>query len=172
MWKWIAIILGLVCAAFIAIGFVRPEVSAVNSTVINRSPEVVWRVFTDAARAREWMTGLQSIQTISGGHLQPGSVHKLVFIDGNRRMELNETVTAVEPNRLFAFDSSMEEMNGTTNVILAPKDAGTELTFESVYRGNSIVWRCMLVIMQHALDERETVDLARLKLLVEKEPAG
>src|SRR5258705_10515448 len=151
MWKWIAVILGLVCAAFIAIGFVRPEVSAVDSTVINRSPEVVWRVFTDAARAREWMTGLQSIQTISGGHLQPGSVHKLVFIDGNRRMELNETVTAVEPNRLFAFDSSMEEMNGTTNVILAPKDAGTELTFESVYRGNSIVWRSMLVIMRHAL---------------------
>ncbi|MGH8314891.1 MAG: SRPBCC family protein, partial [Steroidobacterales bacterium] len=169
MWKWIAIILGLLCAAFIALGFFKPEVSAVNSTLINRSPEVVWRIFTDPARAKEWMTGLDSIQTISGGHLQPGSVHKLVFIDGDRRMDLSETVTAVEPNRLFAFDSSMEEMHGTTNVILAPRDAGTELTFESVYRGNSIVWRSMMVIMEHAINERETVDLARLKLLVEKE---
>jgi len=172
MWKWIAIILGLVCAAFIAIGFFKPEVSVVNSTVINRSPEVVWRVFTDTARAKEWMTGLDSIQTISGGHLQPGSVHKLVFIDSGRRMDLTETVTAVEPNRLFAFDSSMEEMHGTTNVILAPKDAGTTLTFESVYRGNSIVWRSMMVVMQHSIEERGSNDLAKLKLLVEKEPAG
>ena len=172
MWKWIAIILGLACAAFVAIGFWKPEVSTVNSTVINRSPEVVWRVFTDPARTKEWMTGLESMQTISGGHLQPGSVHKLVFVEGNRRIELNETVTAVEPNRLYSFDSSMEEMHGTTNVILAPKDAGTEVTLESVYRGNSIVWRSMMVVMQHAMHERETVDLARLKLLVEKEPAG
>src|SRR5258705_1303275 len=163
MWKWIAVILGLVCAAFIAIGFVRPEVSAVDSTVINRSPEVVWRVFTDAARAREWMTGLQSIQTISGGHLQPGSVHKLVFIDGNRRMELNETVTAVEPNRLFAFDSCMEEMNGTTNGIPSPQDTGTKLTFESIYRWDSIGWRSIPGTMANALDDRAQVDIARPK---------
>lgn len=172
MWKWIAIILGLACTAFIALGMIKPEIEIASGAVINRSPEVVWRVFTDPARAKEWMTGLDSIQTISGGHLQPGSVHKLVFVDGDRRLDMQETVTAVEPSRRFAFASSMEEMNGTTEVILAPKDAGTELTFKSVYRGNSIVWRSMMVVMQHSIEERETQDLARLKALVEKEPAG
>lgn len=172
MWKWSAIVIGLLCAGFLALGVSKPEVSIRSSTVIQRSPEVVWKVFTDTARTAQWMTGLKSMQTISGKHLEPGSRHKLVFNEGGDLVELEEVVTAVEPMRLYAFDSSMKQSTGSTVVRLTPKDGGTELSFESVYRGRTLWWRSLMAVMQPMISKTDDEYLQKLKTLVEKEPAG
>ncbi len=172
MWKWVAIVIGLVCAGLLALGISKPEISIHSSTVIQRSPEVVWKVFTDTARTPEWMTGLKSMKTISGAHLEPGSRHKLVFNEGGDLVELEEVVTAVEPNKLYAFDSSMNRLTGTTVVRLTPKDGGTELSFESVYRGRTLWWRSMMAVMQPVISKTDEEYLLKLKALIEKEPAG
>jgi uncharacterized protein YndB with AHSA1/START domain len=170
MWKWIAIVIGLLCIAFLALGFIKPDIQVVNSTLVNRSPDVVWKVFTDVPRTKDWLTDLHSMETISGGHLAVGSRHKLVFQQGNHRTEMEEVVTAVEPDKLYSFDASMDVMKGSTNVRLTPKDGGTELAFESSYAGQSILWRSMMVIMRPMILKREAEDMAKLKALVEAEP--
>jgi len=170
MWKSIAVVIGLLIVAFFALGFIKPEIQVTSSTVINRSPEVVWKVFTDPPRTKQWLTGLQSMETISGAHLEVGSRHRLTFREGNRWIQMDEIVTAVEPGRLYAFNSSMDAMKGSTNVRLMPKDGGTELALESIYGGRSMVWRSILVVMQGTIARREAEDMAKLKALVEAEP--
>jgi hypothetical protein len=90
MWKWIAIVIGLACAGFLALGVIKPEVSTRNSTVVR----------------------------------------------------------------------------------LTPKDGGTELSFESVYRGRTVWGRSMLALMQSVISNTEDEYLLKLKTLIEKEPAG
>ena len=170
MWKSIVIVVGLLVLAFFALGFIKPEIQVTSSTVINRSPEVVWKVFTDPPRTKEWLTGLQRMETISGAHLAVGSRHRLTFREGNRWIEMDEVVTAVEAGRLYAFNSSMDVMKGSTNVRLMPKDGGTELAFESIYGGRSMFWRSIMVVMQGTIARREAGDMAKLKALVEAEP--
>ncbi|HZF16620.1 MAG TPA: SRPBCC family protein [Steroidobacteraceae bacterium] len=172
MWKWIAMVVGLLCAGFLMLGFIKPEVAVRNSTVVQRSPEVVWKVFTDGARATRWMPGLKSIETISGAPLQVGSRHKLVFGEGGGNVEMEEVVTAVEPNKLFAFDANLKDATGSTIVRLTPSDGGTELSFESVYRGRSVWGRSMMALMQSVISKNEDENLQKLKVLIEEEPAG
>lgn len=172
MWRWVAVAAGVVIAAFLAIGIVKPSVSISHSTLVNRSPEVVWKVFTDASRAKEWMTGLMSMETVSGTRMTVGSRHKLVFLENDRRVEMQETITALEPGKLYAFDSSMEQMTGSTTVRLTPKDGGTQLTFEGDFRGRSMLWRSLMAILQPMIDKRQGEDMDKLKALVEAEPAS
>jgi uncharacterized protein YndB with AHSA1/START domain len=170
MWKSIGIVIGVLIVAFFALGFIKPEIQVASSTAIGRSPEVVWKVFTDRPRTKQWLTGLESMETISGAHLAVGSHHRLTFREGNRWIEMDEVVTAVEPGKLYAFNSSMDVMKGSTYVRLAPKDGGTELAFESIYGGRSMFWRSILVVMQGTIARREAEDLAKLKALVQAEP--
>jgi carbon monoxide dehydrogenase subunit G len=170
MWKWIAILTGIACAAFFAVGFIKPEVHIVNSVHVHRSPDVVWKVFTDMSRSKEWLTGLNSMERISGEHLAVGTRSKLVFFDGGRREEMEETTTAVEPGKLYAFDSSMDMMSGSTSVRLTPNGAGTDLTFDSTYAGKTFLWRSALALMQSSVEKRGAEDMGKLKALVEAEP--
>jgi uncharacterized protein YndB with AHSA1/START domain len=171
MWKWVAVAVGVVVAAFFGIGVIVPHVSVTRSTMINRSPDVVWKVFTDTSRTKDWMTGLMSMETVSGAPMTVGSRHHLVFLERDRRVDMQETVTAVEPGRLYAFDSSMEQATGHTTVRLAPKDGGTEIAIASVYTGQSMLWRSVMVMVSSMIGEREGEDLAKLKALAEAEPA-
>jgi uncharacterized protein YndB with AHSA1/START domain len=170
MWKSIAIVIGLLIVAFFALGFIKPEIQVTSSTVINRSPEVVWKVFTDRPRTKLWLTGLERMETISGAHLAVGSRHRLTFREGNRWIQMDEVVTAVEPGKLYAFKSSMDMMKGSTVVRLTPKDGGAELTFESIYGGRSMFWRSVMAVMQGTIARRQAEDMAKLKALVEAEP--
>lgn len=170
MWKWTAIIVGLICAAFLALGFIHPVVHVTNSILVERSPAVAWKVFTDVPRTKDWLTGLHSIEIISGQQLAVGTRSKLVFFDGGRREELEETTTAVDPGKLYAFDASMDEFTGSTRVRLTPQGGGTQIVFESSYAGRSLLWRSIMAIMQSTIEKREAGDLAKLKALIEAEP--
>jgi len=170
MWRWVAIAAGVVAAGFLGIGVLVPHVSVTHSALINRSPEVVWKVFTDASRAKEWRTGLMSMETMSGAPLTAGSRRHFVFLERDRRVDMQETITAIEPPRLYAFDSTMEQAKGHTTVRLTPKDGGTEIAAESVYTGQSMLWRSLMVVFNSQIGEREAEDLAKLKALAEAEP--
>jgi uncharacterized protein YndB with AHSA1/START domain len=172
MWRWVAVAVGVLVVAFLCIGVVKPSVSVSLSTLVNRSPEVVWKVFTDASRAKEWMTGLMSMETVSGTRMTVGSRHKLVFLENDRRVEMEETLTAIEPGKLYAFDFSLKEATGSTTVRLTPKDGATQLTFEGDFRGRSMLWRSLMVILQSMVDKRQSEDMEKLKTLAEAEPAG
>jgi uncharacterized protein YndB with AHSA1/START domain len=172
MGKWIVIAVGVVVAVFLTLGAAMPQIKVVSRATIGRSPAVVWRVFTDEARTKEWLSGLRSMETISGAPLTVGSQHRLTLMESGEKMQMLEVVTAVEPEKLYAFDSAMEELKGHTDVTLARNGTGTEIVFDAVYDGGSLLQRSLMVLMQPQMQERQGKNLAKLKALVEAEPAG
>jgi hypothetical protein len=54
----------------------------------------VARLFADPDKLVKWQRGLPSIEPLSGEPGQPGSTARLVFLNGKRRLEMVETITA------------------------------------------------------------------------------
>jgi polyketide cyclase/dehydrase/lipid transport protein len=54
----------------------------------------VARLFADPDNLVKWQRGLQSIEPLSGEPGKPGSTSRLVFLNGKRRLEMVETITA------------------------------------------------------------------------------
>ncbi|WP_019204387.1 SRPBCC family protein [Tsukamurella sp. 1534] len=77
------------------------------SIEINRPRQDVVRLLADPAQMPKWLRGLVSHEPVSGIHGQLGTISRVVFQTGNRRMEATETITRVDPAELEDIPSSM-----------------------------------------------------------------
>ncbi|OAN60574.1 hypothetical protein A8B79_08605 [Balneola sp. EhC07] len=75
-----------------------------GSIVINKSIELVARLFADPANLKEYQDGFQRKELISGESGKNGAVSKMYYDDGKRKMELTETITSNNlPHSFEAF---------------------------------------------------------------------
>ena len=75
-----------------------------GSIVINKSIELVARLFADRANLKEYQDGFQRKELISGESGKNGAVSKMYYDDGKRKMELTETITSNNlPHSFEAF---------------------------------------------------------------------
>jgi hypothetical protein len=75
-----------------------------GSIVINKSIELVARLFADPANLKEYQDGFKRKELISGESGKNGAVSKMYYDDGKRKMELTETITSNNlPDSFEAF---------------------------------------------------------------------
>ncbi|MFG0315972.1 MAG: SRPBCC family protein [Planctomycetota bacterium JB042] len=171
MKKFSLVLLGLIAVflvGFLGLGLASESIEYRNEIVIDRPPEEVWAVFSDPDRAKSWMTGLERIENLSGEHLQVGSRWKLVFLEGGEEIEVLETVTAVEPNRRFAFDLDAEPMLGHTEVRFEPEGEGTRLVATNEMRAKGLIWRAVFRLSRTMFQARSQEQYALLKARIEE----
>ena len=97
--KWILIVAGVI-AALIALmallGSLMPKGhTASRTTVINKSPEVLWQTMTDCAAFPQWRTDVKSVEV-----LPDRDGHKVWREDGKNGKMTLETIEASPPTRL------------------------------------------------------------------------
>lgn len=115
--KILKYILGIIAALvviFFMIGVFVSTFTYENKVEVNAPVEKAWAVFTDESRMGEWLTGLKSIETISGNPGEVGSIYRLVFVQNGEEMVMTEEVTAFQQNELFAFNLDNDVMIETT----------------------------------------------------------
>jgi hypothetical protein len=100
--KWLLGILAVLAVAFFLIGVFIPTFTYETQIVVDRPTEHAFAVFADESKLADWMTGFKSIETISGYANEIGSQYRLIFEEEGEVMEMIETVTAFEQNKLFA----------------------------------------------------------------------
>jgi hypothetical protein len=97
--KWILIVVGVTAgliALIAVIGSLMPKGhSASRSTVINKSPAVLWKAMTDFAAFPEWRTDIKSVEA-----LPDRDGHKVWREDGKNGKLTLETIEASPPSRL------------------------------------------------------------------------
>ena len=82
--KILKIILGLVVGlalVFFAVGIFAPSFTYENKVEVNASVEKAWAIFTDESRMGDWLTGFQSMETISGNPGEVGSKTEWSFVE-------------------------------------------------------------------------------------------
>src|SRR5215218_597841 len=138
------------------------------SVRINAPPEVVFGLYTDAGRVREWLSGVREVRT-AGSADQPGGRAVMVY---RWPFKMVAEVLQVEPPARHV--QRLKELLGlvtcTTTARFRRIEGGTELRLEMAYRvAGGPIGR---VFDSRVGDEMVTTnrrDLARLKALAEEQ---
>ena len=135
---------------------------------ITAPPEIVFALYTDAGRVREWLSGVREVRTV-GPPDQPGSQAVFVY---RWPFKMTAEVLQVEPPNLHV--QRLKELLGlvtcTTTARFRRVEGGTELRLGMAYQvAGGPIGR---VFDSRVGDEMVTTsrrDLARLKALAEEQ---
>ena len=138
------------------------------SIEVDRPIEDAWEVYMDESRMREWLTGYRSMELIEGEPLTVGSKHRILFEDRGRDLVLEETVTAIDPPREFAFDLEHEIMSSSMRITLESIGPDrTRLVSTTETRSPKLLWKIILPFMTPQMRKRNRGDLEMLKAMIE-----
>jgi hypothetical protein len=102
------------------------------SMIINAPPERVFKLYTDPARAREWLSGVREVRT-TGPPDQPGSRAVITY---RWPFTMTAEVLRAEPPQLHV--QRLKELLGlvtcTTTARFRPVEGATQLRLEMAYR--------------------------------------
>ena len=181
--KWllrtVVAVMGLVATVVVVLFLVglRPSHGKNSATVeINRPAWQVWRCITEDELLKKWVSGLVEIQSSTPGKPGVGTKLRLAVIYEGQRTEMELTLTSYEPNKWmgFAMKSLGDPSNGFTEngeYALVERDGRTRLTLSAQSQYYGFLPRLCEPLITPAAQKKLEGDLARLKTLVEVEPA-
>jgi uncharacterized membrane protein len=138
------------------------------SVMINAPPEIVFGLYTDAGRVREWLSGARQVRTV-GPTDQPGGRAVIAY-----RWPFKMMAEVLEVERPARHVQRLRELLGlvtcTTTARFRRVEGGTELRLGMAYRvAGGPIGR---IVDSRVGDEMVTTnrrDLARLKALAEEQ---
>jgi uncharacterized membrane protein len=109
-----------------------------------------------------WQDGFLESEIITEGSLGVGSIYRAVHEIGGRRIEVDNEVTAYEPNERFAFRSISGNLAVSGDVRLEPAGGGTKLTahFEAQFGG---LFRLAEPLAVRVIKRQQQTDFEELK---------
>lgn len=106
------------------------RVDASNEVVVARSPADVFAFLADAENDPAWRPGVLDIERVSGEGPSAGARYRQgVKGPGGRRLPADIETTALEPDRLVAFQAVEGPVRPEGRYELAPDGAGTRVRF-------------------------------------------
>lgn len=126
-----------------------------------------WESYMDESLMKEWMQGYESSELIEGRQGEVGSVYEMVFVEGKRRMTFQETVTDLQPEKLFAFHMVGPGVQSKMKIHFAASNAGTTIDSEVESQGTNLFYRIVLRLFGSMMRKRMIADMQRFRRLVE-----
>ena len=140
-----------------------------NEITIKRPLDQVVALFDNSENLKEWMTGLQSLEHLSGEPGKPGAKSKLVFKRGKGLMEMTETITE---NNLPELFSGTYEVSGTVNIqqnsFKALDEHHTQWISHSEFRFSSLGMKLMGWLMPGAFKKQSKAFMVKFKEFAER----
>jgi uncharacterized membrane protein len=172
MKKFILIVLSIIVllvGVFFAVGIVMPSYQYTTRVEVNRTADVAWDYFADETKIKEWMTGLKSIELISGEKHKPGAKFKMEFDEDGRQITMTETVTEYVPRERFSFTLENEVINSQTTVKFTERDGRTTIEQTVDVRGGNPFWRSLFALMKSTFESNSQEILNTLKSNIERQ---
>jgi uncharacterized protein YndB with AHSA1/START domain len=147
-----------------------------HSVEIDRPPQVVWPWLREPEKMKSWVSWLVAVEPDPTS--PEGVGHRTVLTmedrnNGNQRMRLPTTTTEWDPpHRLAAHIVYAGLFDGDQRYILTPLPGGrTRFTIESRFHYGQWFANLMEPVITPQAGKKLADDMARLKSLVEAEPA-
>ena len=134
---------------------------------IDKPLKDVYAAFRDPDNLPRWLEGLQRTEQISGQPGEVGSVVKQIYLERGRIVEMIETITAHESERLFAGTLEAPGMSSTLRVAFEDRGQRTGMRFSGDFEGCTLIMKLMMPFMRAAVVKRQAADLQTFKRLVE-----
>jgi len=137
-----------------------------RTATIAASPDRVFSVLSDLAGAQRWMPAIQRIDSVSPGPFRLGTSWLETRKAGNRVMQSTVSVSAFQPPSQLGLHVEAKAMKGDLSFQLAPKSAGTEVTYEAQMWGRGLM-RLMTGTINRMMAAEDNDILDRLRTQVE-----
>ena len=175
MFKKILVILGIVAAVLVIIGFILPRTAHVERTLtIDRPPSLLYATVNSFQLFPQWspwqVLDPHMHQTTEGPREGVGA--KLVWSGNDKVGTGTQTITASALNRSVASDLDFGKMGvAKSKIVLAPEAAGTRVTWMlDIDMGASPIGHYFGLLMDGMIGKDYESGLSRLKKLAESMP--
>ncbi len=166
--KYILGIILLLTLIFFAIGFIKPEVSYESEVSVNKPLNETWAVLSDEAKLPDWIEGYKRSELVSGEAGQVGAVSKIYVDNQGQEMVMQETITALDPDKRMAMTFTMDFMDMDYEVLLDEKEGKTHIRTKSKVKGNGMMAKSMVALMSSGMKAQENKNLSKLKKVIEE----
>lgn len=156
---------------FFSVGIFAPSFTYENKVEVNAPVEKAWAIFTDESRMGDWLTGFQSIETISGNPGEVGCKYRVVFIENGEEMVMTEEVTAFQENEIFAFTLDADPLISDVEVKFTGDESKTEIIATNHVEGKNLLWKSTLRLMKFMIANRGQEQYDKLKEIIESAPS-
>ncbi len=163
----IAAVIAVLIIGFILAGVIKPVYNGNLSVTVNAPASKTFEVFNNPDNMGKWMNHFKSIKNISGGKNEVGSKWQITFDENGRDLVMNETVTAFEQDKHFAFDMEDEFASFHIDITFDEINGQTVISQTSTGAGKGIMSRSMIALMSSAIAKQQVEMYNRLKALVE-----
>lgn len=140
----------------------------VESVVIDRAPEDVWKVVSDLETHTAWRPALREFRQVSDGSLAVGSHIREVLSWRGREIVIEDIVTALEPPTRFAISGGWKAADFEVDFRLEPVSAGTKVTMDWPLYPKSLLMRVATPFIGGAMRRATKEELELLKAYVER----
>lgn len=164
-----AVLLGTCLVSFLLIGVFIAHLDYKIKFEVDKPIDQTFKTFMDASLMGQWMTGFKKMETLSGHPGEVGSKYRFIFSEGGKEVIVEEEVTAVKENELFAFSMENDFLKGTGEFHFLEKDGKTEITYINDTTGRNIIFKSMLAIFRSNIMERNKTDFEKLKTIIESQ---
>lgn len=128
----------------------------------------VWAYFIDSQNLYHWQPSLRDFNHVSGTPGKPGAKTLLTYDEGNRKIELTETITLCIENDAFAarYDSGMA-VNSMHNRFVDTPDGDTRWEMMAKFEFRGFPWKYISFLFRGSIRNRLRADMQRFKEFVE-----
>lgn len=141
----------------------RPMRRIQRSAHIDAPPASVYAFLSDPTNLPLWQTGVISSERTSPPPTVAGSTGRAVFDVMGQQMTANTTVREAVPDRRLVVASSVGGMSVVGSLDLVPADGGTQVTFKSEVKAESIFMAPLERLVADAAEKELDPSLARLR---------
>ncbi len=134
---------------------------------IEAAPADVWAVVADLATHTKWRPALVEFRQVSDGPLAVGSRIREVLRWRGRELVLDDVVTALDAERLFALRGEWSAAEFELELRLEPVPAGTRVTFDWPLRPRSLLLKVAAPFLGRTMRRSTVEELEHLKAYVE-----
>lgn len=135
---------------------------------IDAPPAAVWEVVSDLSTHTDWRPALVEFTQVSAGPLAVGAKIREVLSWRGRELVLDDVVTAIESERLFALRGEWSAAEFELALRLEPIATGTRVTMDWPLRPKSLVFRLAAPFLGRAMRRSTVEELEHLKGYVEE----
>jgi len=135
---------------------------------IDAPPADVWGVVSDLSTHTEWRPALVEFRQVGDETLAVGSRIREVLRWRGRDLELDDVVTALEPERLLAISGGWSAADFDLELRLEPTAGGTRVTFDWPLRPRSLLLKAAAPFLGGPMRRSTVEELEHLKRYVEE----
>lgn len=131
---------------------------------LSAAPDEVFAYVSEVRRLPEWQSGAGITHVELNEPMAPGARFRMERLSRGRTATIDCTVTALEPGRRFAFDTTdSDNFTGSSDTVLAAANGGTRLewTFKMDPPG---LWRLLSPLIGREIAKAADTDFANLRV--------